>query len=63
MGDETEDDKPAEPNADDEYGIGDLPKVEKKPKKEFKKKGGEPKKEPKKDLTSHVVTRWYRAPE
>jgi len=33
MGDENEDDKGAEGDADAEYGIGDLPKVEKKPKK------------------------------
>lgn len=63
MGDENEEDKGADGDADDIYGIGDLPKAEKKPKKEQKKKNKPEKKEPKKDLTSHVVTRWYRAPE
>jgi len=43
---------------DDDDILGDLPRVEKKA-----KKGKVTEKKVAKELTSHVVTRWYRAPE
>jgi len=59
MGDGEEEE--AKKEEDDGLGLGDLPKVEKKPKKLGKGKMTE--KKVQKELTSHVVTRWYRAPE
>lgn len=60
MGDEEEENN--DKAMEDDLGIGDLPKVEKK-KKSLPKKGKMTEKKVAKELTSHVVTRWYRAPE
>jgi len=66
MGDGTEEDSKVQEDKliEDDLGIGNLPKVEKKKKATGKMTRGKvTEKKIAKELTSHVVTRWYRAPE
>jgi len=64
MGEEDQEKAAETKMLDDEFGLENLPKVV-KPKKEGKMPGKNKMSEKKvvKELTSHVVTRWYRAPE
>lgn len=52
----------SKPPIEDDLGVGDLPMATKKS-KPAKKSGRVTEKKVQKELTSHVVTRWYRAPE